>query len=145
MIPRSDKDISPREPYVASMITGIHTLLYADDAEAARRFFRDVIGWTNVDARGGWLIFKSGPSELAVHPTSGNSEAGNWSVQEHHEVTFVCDDVEATVRELSARGAEFDGGVTDQGFGLTVRMKVPGAGEIMLYEPQHPTAYNLHA
>jgi predicted enzyme related to lactoylglutathione lyase len=125
------------------MLTGVHTLLYADDAEAARAFFRDVVGWTNVDARGGWLIFTSGPSELAVHPTSGTNDGAEWSVPQHHEVTLLCDDVEATVRELRARGAEFVDDVTDQGFGLTVRMKVPGAGEMMVYEPKHPTAYDL--
>jgi predicted enzyme related to lactoylglutathione lyase len=131
------------EAYAARVITGVHNLLYANDAEAARAYFRDVVGWPNVDARGGWLIFKSGPSELAVHPTAGSNGGDEWSVAQHHEVTFVCDDVEATVRELRARGAEFAGGVKDQGFGLTVTMKVPGAGDIMLYEPKHPTAYDL--
>ena len=38
------------------MITGVHTLVYANDAEAARAFFRDVLGWLHVDAHGGWLI-----------------------------------------------------------------------------------------
>jgi catechol 2,3-dioxygenase-like lactoylglutathione lyase family enzyme len=127
------------------MITAVHTLLYAEDAEAARAFFRDVIGWPNVDAHGGWLIFRTGPSELGVHPASGTNGAGDWSVPQHHEVTLVCDDVEATVGELGARGVEFDGDVKEEGFGRTVRMKVPGAGEIMIYEPKHPTAYDLEA
>lgn len=141
----SDADRDAHPAYAATMITGVHTLLYADDAEAARAFFRDVIGWANVDAHGGWLIFRTGPSELGVHPSSGTSDAGPWSVQQHHEVTLVCDDVRQTVRELRERGAEFDGEVREEGFGLTVRMKVPGAGEIMVYEPRHPTAYNLEA
>jgi len=50
------------------MITAVHTLVYADDADAARAFFRDVLGWPHIDARDGWLIFKTGPSELGVHP-----------------------------------------------------------------------------
>lgn len=125
------------------MITGVHTLLYADDAEAARAFFRDVVGWANVDAHGGWLIFRTGPSELGVHPTSGTGEAGGWSGPQHHEVTLLCDDVEATVAELGARGAVFDGGVMDAGFGRRAMLKVPGAGDIMIYEPRHPTAYDL--
>ena len=53
------------------MITGVHALVYADDPDAARAFFRDVLGWPYVDAHGGWLIFGTGPSELGVHPTSG--------------------------------------------------------------------------
>lgn len=51
------------------MITGAHSILYASDAEAARAFFRDVLGLAHVDAGHGWLIFKSPPAELAVHPT----------------------------------------------------------------------------
>ena len=55
-------------------ITSIHTLIYSDDAPATRVFLRDVLGWPYVeDAAGGgegWLIFKSGRSEMGVHPTS---------------------------------------------------------------------------
>lgn len=125
------------------MITGVHTILYADDAQAARAFFRDVLGWANVDAHEGWLIFKTGPSEMGVHPTSGSGESGSWSVPEHHEVSLVCDDIQATVRHLSERGAEFLGDVTQAPFGLVATMKVPGAGQILVYEPTHPTAYDL--
>ena len=47
--------------YPATMITAVHTMVYADDADAARAFFRDVLGWAHVDAHGGWLIFRTGP------------------------------------------------------------------------------------
>jgi hypothetical protein len=53
----------------------------------------------------------------------------------------MCEDINATVAELEARGAEFSGEIKDQGFGLTTMLKVPGAGEIMLYEPRHAVAY----
>ena len=42
------------------MITSSHVIIYADDAAAARVFFRDVLGLPHVDARDGWLIFKDG-------------------------------------------------------------------------------------
>jgi predicted enzyme related to lactoylglutathione lyase len=32
------------------MITALHMLVYADDPDAARRFFRDVVGWPYVVA-----------------------------------------------------------------------------------------------
>jgi len=54
------------------MILACHTLIYSDDADATRAFFRDVLGFPNVDAGTGdhnWLIFGTGPSELGVHPT----------------------------------------------------------------------------
>ncbi|HUA96551.1 MAG TPA: VOC family protein [Acidimicrobiales bacterium] len=124
------------------MITGVHALVYADDAEAARAFFRDVLEWPYVDAHDGWLIFRTGPSELGVHPTSGQGDEGPaWQVGQHHEVTLMCDDIRATVAELEARGAEFAGEVQDQGFGLTTMLKVPGAGDVMVYQPRHPVAY----
>ena len=119
------------------VITAVHTLVYADDAEAARAFFRDVLGWPHVDAGGGWLIFGTGPSELGVHPT----EPGRDSA--HHAITLMCDDVRATVTELEAKGVEFTREIRDDGFGLTVDFVVPGAGEMMLYEPRHEKAYDL--
>jgi hypothetical protein len=55
----------------------------------------------------------------------------------------MCDDLDATIAELAAKGAQFEGEVQARGFGRTVALKVPGAGAIMLYEPRHPTAYDL--
>ena len=61
------------------MITSIHTLIYSDDAPATRAFLRDVLGWPFVeDAAGGgpgWLIFKTGRSEMGVHPTTASTMA----------------------------------------------------------------------
>ena len=125
------------------MITGVHALVYADDPEAARAFFRDVLEWPYVDAHGGWLIFRTGPSELGVHPTSGGqgSEGTAWQAGQHHEVTLMCDDITATVAELEAKGPEFTREVKDQGFGFTAMLKVPGAGDVMVYQPRHAVAY----
>ncbi len=56
------------------MITAVHTLIYSDDPEATRAFLRDVLGWSSVqapDSSPPWPIFKTGPSEMGVHPTSG--------------------------------------------------------------------------
>jgi predicted enzyme related to lactoylglutathione lyase len=114
-------------------------LVYADDADAARAFFRDIFDWPNIDAHGGWLIFKTGPSELGVHPTS----EVDFSTHQHHEISLMCDDIEDTVAELKQKGVEFIAPVTDRGFGLTTTLRVPGAGEMMLYQPLHPPAYDL--
>jgi predicted enzyme related to lactoylglutathione lyase len=111
------------------MITALHTLVYADDPVAARDFFRDVIGWPHVDTGGGWLIFKSGPSELGVHPADGGPQK--------HEISLVCDDIDATVSELTAKGAEFTRQVRDDGWGLTIDLQVPGGPTVMLYQPRY--------
>ena len=61
------------------MITSIHTLIYSDDAPATRAFLRDVLDLPYVeDALGGgagWLIFKTGGSEMGVHPTTAFTRA----------------------------------------------------------------------
>src|SRR6266496_2664715 len=123
------------------MITAVHLLLYADDPDAARAFFRDVLDWPHVDAGGGWLIFKTPPGEVGVHPTSQGG--GMPSTPQHHDVSLVCDDIEATVAELTAKGVRFSRGIRDDRFGLTTSMQIPGAGELLLYQPRHPLAYTL--
>jgi catechol 2,3-dioxygenase-like lactoylglutathione lyase family enzyme len=128
------------------VIKAVHTLIYSDEPEVTRSFFRDVLGWPYVqhpESEPGWLIFKTGPSELGVHPTSGTYEGGEYSYSRHHSISLMCDDIEATVAELAGRGAEFSGPVQDLGFGLGTSLAVPGAGEILLYEPRHPEAHSL--
>jgi predicted enzyme related to lactoylglutathione lyase len=121
------------------MITAAHAIIYAEDPEAARAFFRDVLELPNVDVHGGWLIFKLPPAELGIHP------AGEASPDGHHEFFLLCDDIDSTVADLSAKGVEFGGPVTEARFGRLSRMRIPGGGEIGLYQPSHPTAYNLDA
>jgi catechol 2,3-dioxygenase-like lactoylglutathione lyase family enzyme len=112
------------------MISGVHAVIFASDAEQARAFFRDVLGFPSVDAGGGWLIFALPPAELATHPTDEDG---------HHELYLMCDDVRATIRELEAKGVEFTRPVSDEGFGLMTAMRIPGGGELGLYEPRHPS------
>ena len=128
------------------MITALHALIYSDDPAATRAFMRDVLGWPYVehtDSGPGWLIFKTGPSELGVHPTSGTHESESYSYPLHHRVSLMCDDIEATVAELTAKGVVFTGSVVDLGFGLGVSFELPGAGELFLYQPSHATAFDL--
>jgi catechol 2,3-dioxygenase-like lactoylglutathione lyase family enzyme len=128
------------------MITAVHTLIYSDDPEATRAFLRDVLGWPYVEhpeSRPGWLIFGTGPSELGVHPTSGTHEGETYSYPLHHSISLMCDDIDATKTELEERGATFSGGVQDFGFGLGITLEVPGAGDMLLYEPRHPVAHGL--
>ena len=113
------------------MITGIHSIVFATDADKTRAFIRDVLGWSSVDAGGGWSIFATPPTELAVHPVDEG---------EHHELYLMCDDIEKTIDELKNKGVEFTSEVADKGWGLLTSIKVPGGGEMGLYEPRHPTA-----
>jgi catechol 2,3-dioxygenase-like lactoylglutathione lyase family enzyme len=112
------------------MITGVHAVIFTRDAEADRAFFRDVLELPSVDAGGGWLIFALPPAELAAHPADQDG---------HHELYLMCDDVRATVEALKTKGVEFTRSISDEGFGLMTAIRLPGGGELGLYEPRHPT------
>ncbi len=114
------------------MISGAHVIVYSRDAEADRRFLGEVLGLGHVDAGDGWLLFKAPPTEIAVHPTDGPGS---------HELYFMCDDIQATVAELQAKGVELASPVADRGWGLLTTIRLPGGGELGLYEPRHPTAH----
>jgi predicted enzyme related to lactoylglutathione lyase len=127
------------------VITAVHLLIYSDDPVATRSFLRDVLEWPCVEEEHtpGWLIFKTGPSELGVHPTHQVYEGVTYDYPRQHSISLMCDDIEATKAGLESRGAEFTGSIEEKEFGLTVVMKLPGADDIMLYEPRHTLAYSL--
>src|SRR5439155_2750830 len=97
------------------MITSIHTLIYSDDAQATRAFLRDVLGWKYVaeDWDNDWLIFKSGPSEMGVPPTRSVWEGKTYDHPRQHSIAIMCDDIDATVDELRAKGAQFRGPIRE--------------------------------
>jgi catechol 2,3-dioxygenase-like lactoylglutathione lyase family enzyme len=114
------------------MIAAVHALIYAEDAEATRAFFRDVLGFRSVDDGQGWLIFALPPAELGIHPGPGwGQDTGQ------HELFLMCHDVDRTVTELESKGVEFIAPITDEGWGLVTRFRIPGGGEIGLYQPRH--------
>ena len=113
------------------MITGVHALIFSRDADGVRAFVRDVLGLPSVDAGGGWLIFALPPAELGVHPADEDG---------HHELYLMCDDLEVTLEELTARGAEIARPVSDEGFGRVASLTIPGGSKLRIYEPRHPTA-----
>ena len=119
--------------YHGRVITAGHIIVFSQDPEADRAFFDKVLKYPHVDAGEGWLIFKLPPTELAVHP-AGGPDAGR------QEFYLMCDDIQTTVEELTGKGVELTGPVSDEGFGLVTAIKLPGGGELGLYEPRHPTA-----
>ena len=48
------------------MITGLHAIIYSQDADKVRAFLRDVLGLKSVDAGHGWLIFAAPPPSLPL-------------------------------------------------------------------------------
>jgi len=115
------------------MINGIHALLYTKEAEAVRAFFKDVLGFSGVDAGEGWLIFALPPAELGIHPTDDEENST--------EMYLMCDDIRATVAELERKGVEITSEIADRGWGLVTTLRLPGGGELGMYEPRHPLAH----
>jgi hypothetical protein len=115
------------------MIFGTHIIIYSKDAEADRSFLRDVLGFASVDAGRGWLIFALPPAEAAVHPAEENGR---------HELYFLCDDLTAEIASLTAKGVQCSE-VHDERWGSITKIKLPGGGEVGLYQPKHPIALKL--
>ncbi|MCC6619698.1 MAG: VOC family protein [Deltaproteobacteria bacterium] len=115
------------------MIKGVHTMFYSAEADALRAFLRDKIGFPATDVGEGWLIFQLPEADMGVHPTGypGSPPSGTA------EISFYCDDVEATRAELEARGVTFKDTITDQGYGLVTHLEAPGGLTIQLYQPKY--------
>ena len=105
----------------------MHAISYSKDAEADRTLLRDVLGFPHIDAGGGHLMFRLPPAEAAVRPSDEN---------DRHEIFLMCDDVEAVVSALAARGGPCDPFSTP-GWGKLTRIHLPGGGSQGLYLPRH--------
>jgi catechol 2,3-dioxygenase-like lactoylglutathione lyase family enzyme len=114
------------------MISGTHVIIYTKDADADRAFFRDVLGFKSVDAGHGWLIFALPPAEGAFHPSENGA----------HELYFMCEDLNAEMASLAKKQVKFSK-VENARWGSLTKMRLPGGGEVGLYQPKHPTALGL--
>ena len=125
------------------MINGAHILFYTADPNADRAFFRDVLNFPSVDVGGGWLIFALPPAEAAFHPmgdTPGQTHSGHQLLGS--AVYLMCDDLQATVRELEAKHVRCTE-IETVNWGIKTTIPLPSGGEVGLYQPTHPTALNL--
>ena len=77
-----------------------------------------------------------------MHPTSEDSSDVTATVP-YHQTSLMCDDIDATLAELRAKGVDVDDEVRDQGFGVVASIRVPGAGWMMVYQPRHGLAHEL--
>jgi catechol 2,3-dioxygenase-like lactoylglutathione lyase family enzyme len=115
------------------MINGAHVIVYTKDAEADRSFFRDVLGFQSVNAGHGWLIFALPPGEAAFHPSEKNGPL---------ELYFMCDNLKLEMAALAKKKVTCSA-VHEERWGSITKIRLPGGGEIGLYQPKHPTALDL--
>jgi hypothetical protein len=117
------------------LISGAHVVIYSKDAVADRKFFRDVLKFSYVDAGDGWLIFTLPPAEVAVHPLKSSSKE-----EVAHSLFLMCDDLESTMKSLKRRKVKC-GVIDEQSWGKVAMIKLPSGAELGLYQPKHPVAH----
>jgi predicted enzyme related to lactoylglutathione lyase len=120
------------QPKHAGIVRGMHGMFYSSHADELRAFLRDKLGLKGTDVGGGWLIFNAPEADLGVHPTeNGEPKSGTA------DISFYCDDIQASVRELKSRGVQFAMEPEDHGYGIVARIKVPGGFDVQLYQPKY--------
>ena len=114
------------------MISGAHMIIYSTDADADRAFFRDVLGFPNVDVGGGWLIFGLPPSEVAIHP----GDEGDTQ-----EFYLMVDDAESFVEEMKKHKRKTTK-LVRQPYGIMTSVILPSGHELGVYQPTHARPKN---
>ena len=115
------------------MIKGVHAMFFTDKAEEARAFARDKLQLDNLDAGGGWLIFKLSEADMGFHPVDHEGAPPSGT----HDLSFYCDDIESEVAAMRERGVEFKDEITDQGYALAIHFEMPGGIKCELYQPKY--------
>jgi catechol 2,3-dioxygenase-like lactoylglutathione lyase family enzyme len=110
------------------MIFGSHVILFSTDADADRDFLGTVLGLDHVDAGGGWLIFGLPPAEVAVHPDASPGA----------QLYLMSDDLPAEIARLTDLGVQCTP-VQEERWGSVTTIRMPGGGDLGLYQPRHPT------
>jgi hypothetical protein len=105
--------------------------LFSHDADADRAFLAGVLGFEHVDAGGGWLIFGLPPAEAALHPADAPGA----------ELYLMCDDLPTEMRALEAKGVHCSE-IEEARWGSITKIRLPGGGEVGLYQPRHAAMVN---
>jgi hypothetical protein len=81
----------------------------------------------SIDIGDGWLIFGLPQSEMAIHPSEKNN------IEEFY---LMCDNINELVtrmKDLNVKCSE----VQKHPWGLLVKIKLPGGGDLKIYQPLH--------
>ncbi len=109
------------------MITGAHSIIYSAQPEQDRAFFKDVLKFPHVDVGGGWLIFKTPPAEVAIHPAQQSGK---------QEFYLMCEDIEKFVQLMQETNILCTS-IHEEFWGRLVDITLPGGGVLGVYQPLH--------
>ena len=117
------------------MIHGAHAIIFSTNADADRKFFRDVLKLRFADAGHGWLIFALPPAEVAFHPVdSGGGEA-------KHQLYLMCDDIKALVAGMQKQGVATSP-LHEERWGVLTQVTLPSGGMLGVYQPHHASPHD---
>ena len=114
-------------------ITGLHTMFYSSEVDAFRAVMRDAFELPYWDDGDGFMMFHCPPATMEPHPGPMEIDVPAAGPPTH-AVGFVCDDIDATIEELRAKGVGFRGKKMDMGWGHAIVMVLPGGVEMVLEE-----------
>jgi predicted enzyme related to lactoylglutathione lyase len=109
------------------MITGVHIEIVNQDVEELYVFLRDKLGLPNYDAGGGFLIFEPSEIELSAGTTA----------EPPYQVSFICDDLDATIDELESRGVACAKPIREESWGRVTEFSLPNGRAVQLYERKY--------
>src|SRR5262249_29253676 len=115
------------------MIKGVHAMFYSSNAEGLRAFLRDKLELPFTEVGEGWLIFDLPEADMGCHPADAKDGAPPGT----HNISFYCDEIRKTVKDLKKRGVEFLDEIADHGYGFVTHFKMPGGVEVQLYQPKY--------
>lgn len=114
------------------MVQGVANVwLPVQDMERAMSFYRDVLGLEVQKQSAEW-------SELDAHGLSiglNGREPRGASADGGAVITFAADDIDAEVERLTAKGAQFTGGVSSYDWGRVAPFKDSEGNDLQLYAP----------
>lgn len=108
----------------------------AEDLERARKFYQDTLGLKQLDSPEGTATFEAGSGCTIFIYERARTKA------EHTAITFLVEDVKATVKDLTAKGVKFEQydmpgiktdemGVADMGDGNPIAWLTDPEGNIL--------------
>jgi hypothetical protein len=77
-----------------------------------------------------------------LRAASGRGGSSSREENGRPELYFMCSDLRAEISALAEKAVQCSE-VQEARWGSIVKIRLPGGGEVGLYEPRHPTALNI--
>lgn len=108
-------------------------MFYSSDADGLRIFLRDKLGLKATDVGDGWLIFNLPEADMGCHPSDEKQGASSGT----QDISFYCDNIEQTVKDLKSKGVKFKGEIEERSWGKDILFNMPGNFFVHLFQPSY--------